>query len=715
VTLTTSRTRFVVACVVGAIAACVVFGWMVFAGSTDLLQAEPLGAIYDAQARSLLHGHWEVPKDVLSFERFNVDGRYHTYFGPWPAVLRMPVIALTDAYDGRLSRVSMLVAFIVLVAFAARLAWQARVILRGRGPVGWRTLLAAAGFVFVVGCGSTALFLGSRAFVYHEAILWAVAWSVAGYSFLVAYLVDGRRRDLVGTCVTATLALLSRPSVGLGPALALGALLAVRILEHVAIWWRARSQRPSSGPLWVTRALGVNEARARGSVWTAAAAVVVPIALYAYVNSVKFGSLFGVPIDKQDVLLRRPERRASLAATGNTLFGIDYAPTNLLQYFRPDAIGFRRTFPWVTFADAPHVFGNVIFDNIEPSASLTVTSILLVALAVLGVAAAVRSARARRREPATENDSPSPTAAVFRIALLTAALTTASTIAIAVLFERYEGDFVPFLTVGAAVGLFWLPVLLAGRRVATRIIAIALIVLGAWSVYATFSLALVYQREYSAFQAPSVRASFVDFQLDANESLGIDLPSVSRGDELPVIPNREINRTDAPHGQLFVVGDCDALYLASGRSWEPIEEPLPGEERWRVRFDASSPGTRQPLWSADGGSQILWANWLDDDTVRLEHEWTGAPYQVAPSDRTWDVEVGRSYDLDVRLDPTVPYIEVRHEDDLLYSGFPLSFQSAERPELGRQGDARRGATRLNGSVRPMSVTPICDRLTRSDD
>src|SRR5437870_2249501 len=226
-----ARARFMLACVTGGVGATAVFAWVVFAGRADPLAPEALGGFYDAQARSWLHGHWNAPALAFSFERFNIGGKFYTYFGPWPAVLRLPVVAFTNEFDGRLSRVSMLLAFAVLLGFSGRIAWQARNVVRGRGPIGWRTLVAAGGFVFVVGCGSSALFLGSQVIVHHEAVLWGIAWSVAALSFVVAHLLYGRTSSLVWASVTATLAMMSRPSVGLGPVVALGLLIAVRLFQ----------------------------------------------------------------------------------------------------------------------------------------------------------------------------------------------------------------------------------------------------------------------------------------------------------------------------------------------------------------------------------------------------------------------------------------------------------------------------------------------------
>jgi hypothetical protein len=301
---------------------------------------------------------------------------------------------------------------------------------------------------------------------------------------------------------------------------------------------------------------------------------------------------------------------------------------------------------------------------------------------------------------------------VFRIPLLAGIAATASTVAIADLFERYEGDFVPVLVVGAAVGLFSLGVLLAGRTRRTRGLVIgALVVAAAWSCWATFSLTVIYQREYSAFQDTRVRARFVDFGLDVNDTLGLGQPSVRRGTTLPVIKGPIDRRTNAPHGQLFVLGDCRALFVATGRAWEPVEEPAAGSQRWRVTFDRAPRGTRQPLWSAGTGpSQILWARWVDDDHVAIEYEWTGDPGASSEGTTTMKVEPGRAYDLDVRLDP--PYLEVKHGDDVLLSTIAPTFD-ADRPEtLGRQPDTARGATTFAGTVRALSTTPICDRLTR---
>jgi hypothetical protein len=215
-----------------------------------------------------------------------------------------------------------------------------------------------------------------------------------------------------------------------------------------------------------------------------------------------------------------------------------------------------------------------------------------------------------------------------------------------------------------------------------------------------------------------VRAGFVGFQLDVNDALGLATPSnIRRGRRLPKLPGKEQDRTRVPLGTFFVVGDCTGLYVSDGRYWEPVEKRLPGAQRWRVTFGRPTPGTRQPLWSTrlepPSPNQLLWANWVDDHHIRIEYEWTGAPYAIAAGKTTMHVDPGRSYDFDVRLDPKANYIEVKHDNQLLFMGFPSTFTNDTPSTLGHQPDPARGSTTFNRAIHIIPTTPICDRLTHA--
>ena len=51
----------------------------------------------------------------FGLEAFVVNGHAHTYFGPLPSFLRMPILLVTSRFDGRLTQVSMLLAFVLLL------------------------------------------------------------------------------------------------------------------------------------------------------------------------------------------------------------------------------------------------------------------------------------------------------------------------------------------------------------------------------------------------------------------------------------------------------------------------------------------------------------------------------------------------------------------------------------------------------------------------
>ena len=456
----TPRARFFLACAAGGALASIVFAYFLLEGRFNLFEPEFLSSFYDVQARALLDGHWDVPARSLAWERFEIDGKFYTYFGPWPAFLRMPILALTHRLDGQLSRVSMLLAYGLLLAAVARLCWQARTLVRGNGPPTRATLLGAGGFVFLIGCGSTVLFLSGRTWVYHEALLWGLAWTLAAFSCFIAYVVDPTRRNLVLVSATATLAFLSRATVGSGPVLALGALLVVLVVARI-VAARRRATHASeavvepgpeaSEPSWM-RVLGIpGAAAARVRLWPLAVATAVPLALYAYVNYSKFRSLYGLPLERQDIIVASDLGQRAFAANDGSITGLTYLPTNLLQYFRPDAIGFDRFFPWVTFSREPRVIGSPVFIDIDFSASITASSTLVLLLAVIGLIAIVRAPR-----PATAGSS----AALLRIPVVLASVGAFVTLSIAYLQHRYEADFLPMFVMAGAAGLWYLARLL---------------------------------------------------------------------------------------------------------------------------------------------------------------------------------------------------------------------------------------------------------------
>jgi len=471
---------------VGALLAGVVFFWMVTDGTFDPGHRVPFsGNFYDVQAHRMLDGDLSMPKSVLSIEGYEHDGKSYMYFGPAPAFLRLPTAALTDSLDGQTGVASMTFAFVVLMFALGRISWRVRRWSRSDGDgddVDGRDELLAAVTAFVLGAGSTVVFLGVGAYVYHEAILWGVALAFAAFEAILAWIERPRAGVLLAAAVLTTLALLSRLAVGIGPAAAL-ALLAVAVAV-ARIWPGARRATARLG-------LATDELGWRTFGWLAAA-VVVPLAVYAAFNAAKFGTLFSVPYDHQAANAVVPERRAILAANNGTLVNVSALPTNLWQYLRPDAFRLDGAWPWVRLPTwRPTVFGDLRYDMLDFTSSVTATMPVLFVLAVGGIVTMVR----------TKARTVVATLGSLDLPVLGAACAVVPSLVFVYITERYMADFLPLLVLAALAGFHafvrWArspaPDTDTAKRRRVLAISIALGVLALWGCVANVSIARDYQ------------------------------------------------------------------------------------------------------------------------------------------------------------------------------------------------------------------------------
>ncbi|HUF83850.1 MAG TPA: hypothetical protein VMQ81_04570 [Acidimicrobiia bacterium] len=680
--------RYLRACTIGGVLAALVFTWMLCAGRADLLQSHELTGIYDAQARSLLDGHWDIPRDKLSLEAYIIDGKAYSYYGPVPSVLRMPVLAVTDSLDGRLAQVSMLGAFVVLIVFTSRLSWRVRGLARAGEPVTRFELWVAGAFVFVVGAGSVVLFLASRSIVYHEAELWGAALAVASFHYLVGFIVVPGRGDLVGAAVFGGLAFLTRPSVGAGPLVALAVVLGGRLLVVVARRvGRTGLQRPLA---WL--GLG-DEATNRSYLVPLVAAVAVPLAVYMYVNYARFGHPWEYPITRHITVLEGIDqmRIEALAANGDSLFGAKFVPTNLLATFRPDGLRADGLFPFLTFPPAADILGAVKFDTIDRAASLPATMPLLFLLSVVGATAVFL------RRPAAVGSR----LIALRVPVLGALAGCFVTLSINFVAHRYLSDYLPVLVLLGLAGVNVLFVMLAapGRRPAVvRTLTVALAGLAAFSLWANFGLGILYQRAYNVFLSESDRTAFIGFQQDFDETVvpGDSRFDVRSGNELP----------DAgPAGSVFVVGDCDGLYWSDGDKWFGLERTnATGGYPLRITLPDRPRGTRETLLVAGNPEKMdrIGVEYRDDDVVfTIDSGVFGVTLRSEPV----DIEPGQPTRVDIvydnspvgRLTIEVDGKSLFSFNNLLAIG-PVAVAGSDDP----------GAPEFDGEVEQLPArTPLC--------
>jgi hypothetical protein len=356
------------------------------------------GNFYDVQAQSFLRGRLAVPAEVAGIEGFLIDGKTYLYYGPFLAIVRLPAAVFGSWTEGRLSRLSMVVGFVLLCTVTFHLARRvARLVASGPGAP-WRPALLVA----AVAC-SPVLALAGSASVYHETELWAFTLMLATFVALLDLLHHPTTTTALVAAAAAAATVLTRVSIGLGATAA--------VVIVAALLWR-RAPRPA------LTAVGV-----------AAAGVMVHIAL----NLARFGTLLDLPADRQILTFDNPERAAWFAGNDNSFFGLHFIPTTVVHYLRPDAIAFERLVPFARFGPRAREFGSYPLESNTPASSLTASATLLVVLGVLGLVLAIH-----RRE--------------WRIAPLVvgAAVAALPTLAIGFVANRYLVDLLPgFVALGA--------------------------------------------------------------------------------------------------------------------------------------------------------------------------------------------------------------------------------------------------------------------------
>jgi peptidoglycan/LPS O-acetylase OafA/YrhL len=632
------------------------YTWVLTAGSWNLFQRQYFDEFFDAQGRSLLDGRWDVPPEIVGFEGFLVNGRTYIYFGPFPALLRMPLLAMTDRLDGRLTTLSMLAAMLLLTWTCFRLITAVRAFVRGEAPV-TRLEVIATGFLAVAVLCGTPFWLGSETAVYHEAALWAVALNIAAFDAIARWMLDPRtgRLVLIGGLMAATL--LTRQTLGLGVLVAMGLVGVCVLIDRI----RARRERRPERVFPGTK------------VWMLLLSGLVPLAISAAPNYARFETPFGLPIDRHVYTLSTEDRQEFLEANGGNFFGPQFLPTNLLQYFRPDAFDIRPDLPWIDYPRTrPKVLGDVTYDGVSWSSSVPVTMPVLSALALLGTFMLLRALRQRRPEN-------------WLVTLWGGAVVGAGGVAtIGYVAHRYLDDFFPMVLVPAYVGfhvlvrrvLIWRgehessPVVEADgetvpapmsprtrRRLRAGIAAgLAMLTFG---VFANTAMALEYQRERGPAVPESRRTAWVRARAS--------LPFSKEPARVPMRWPLPENTWD---GRLAVVGDCDALYVLVGEQWLGVERgPSVGVYDLRVDLDALDElpaGQRAPLLTlgTDFDATVVAATRTTGGRVRLD-VWVGA-------EQGWNTYLPQDLDGVVTLrvdgDSYQQLNQITHEGRLVYAG-----------------------------------------------
>ena len=209
----------------------VVFWLFTMTGGGDIFVKEVLGGAYDSQAEHFLRGDVGVDAAAIAHETMIVNGKVRMYFGPFPALLRVPLNFIYPAGHGKWSRISGFCAGVIaLFAFAGLVQTTLRSSPLSSSARNWVGNACVIGFAL----GSPLLLLLGNLSIYDEAIVWGFGWSLAALYFAC------RSRTTEGAALTRSVlafsfcagaALLSRGTFG-APFVLIAPLLAIRLFHR---------------------------------------------------------------------------------------------------------------------------------------------------------------------------------------------------------------------------------------------------------------------------------------------------------------------------------------------------------------------------------------------------------------------------------------------------------------------------------------------------
>ena len=552
---------------------------------------------YDEQARSLLRLRLSVRPEVPGPEGFLIDGRTYLYYGPLLALARLPFalfgLVFTDVFAGRLTRLSMIIGFVVLCTGSYHLVETAR---RWAAPkwstTGWTggatggasdgaSSWRVGGFVAAI-AASPALYLAGWVSVYHETELWAAAFATWALVGIIGMHADPSRRSAVLAAACIAAAILTRAPVGIGIATGAG-------IVALTMWRRERTNATNA-----TIVIG---------------ACIAGFATHVAVNFAKFGSALDLPAERQLLSINVPERAAWFAGNHGSFFSLRFLPTTVVHYLRPDTVRFERLVPFIRYGPLATDRGSYPMEAITPAASLTTTATLVLAAGLLGAAALL----ARR--------------AWIPLALVVGgAVAAVPTFTIGFVANRYLVDMLPMLMLPAAFAFATISVRTEGRARVRRVGQIVVIVLVVWGTWSNVALALWTQN----LKEPG----FTEMRYRIDDVLfGNPAPSLIVHDPLvPVARDGVVALALGAEAVGTAAVACQGVYIAEQGRWVPLERT----EGARSLSGTVLPvdGTDVPIVGGESWSLVVGANGgrlvfaLSDGDRVIEGEpidWEGGP------------------------------------------------------------------------------------------
>jgi len=334
----------------------VVFWLFTMTGGQDIFIKEVLGSAYDSQGEHFLRGDVGVDSAAIAHETMIVNGKVRMYFGPFPALFRIPLNFIYPAGHGKWSRISGFCAGVIaLFAFAGLVQTALRSSPLSSRARNWIGNACVIGFALA----SPLLLLLGNLSIYDEAIIWGFAWSLAALYFAC------RSRTTEGVALTLSLlgfsfsagaALLSRATFG-APFILIAPLLAICLFHR----------QPLQNITALLLPLGA------------------ALVFYLFLSYAKFGDFSGMPM-KYNI---NPVQRDFAVKYG--LFRIERIPYSFADYFVLRSPKLQREAPFLKANRQDYPYETLyVMPFTETYSSILWSSSWLLLGAVIGVAMLLR-------------------------------------------------------------------------------------------------------------------------------------------------------------------------------------------------------------------------------------------------------------------------------------------------------------------------------------
>lgn len=623
--------------------------------------------VYELQARAFLDGRIAVPDGSMAIEGFIRGDSTYMYFPPWPALLRLPVLMTTREFDGRLTLLSMALAWIVFVVCAAKLVWWLHDRITGADTVSRGQAFLIAVFLAAASGGTFMTYDASLPWVYHEVYAWAIAASLGTLYWLLRVLTAPDWHSVRWLGAFCFVAIATRATAGWA--------LCLTVIA-VALWFCVRRTTPERRRLW----------------WGILLAGAIPLALSIAYNLHKFDHVYMFPLQDQVWTQVNARRREALEVNGGAITGLQFFPTAFHAYLWPTGIRFVDYFPWITLpARPPEALNGAFVDQAYRTGSATAFMPLFMLLQIVStIAVFLPWAPARIR--------------VLRLPMLAAVMITGGVMAYGYFAARYASEFVPALVLGGAIGTVLVAHALRDRR-SFPLVAGGIVVLATFSIVAQVSIGI-------SAAAVHARGPELERYLGWQQSATPEAQSrlVTFSDSL---------EDDGETDELRIAGDCDALYLNTGDAYEPWATVQARGQAARIRPAGRLRPGRVPLFRIAGTADTAMLEVTADREMRFVLSGDDGEYGA----NTFDFPPNGYADLNLRnltqfgfyeitADPSGPVgflRSTRADEDWHTSPAPLVW-------LGTEAAARSvgvSVERLEGLDMPL-CQDLADAASRSD-